>query len=428
MRQIVCAGMLCLMAGTATSADYQADTENYREQLRRLQPGDRLRLEPGDYLQGLPLHHLSGQAGQPIVIEAANPAAPPRFIARSGANTVSLVDARHLVLRHLEIDGRNLPVDAVKAEGHSRYADFITLEHLHIHDHAASQQNVGISTKCPAFGWVVRNNRIERAGTGMYFGDSDGSDPFVAGLIEDNHVSDTLGYSLQIKHQQGRPADMPESGRPHDTLIRRNAFSKEGAVTGTHPRPNVLLGHFPRVGAGMDDRYLVYRNVFHQNSGEALLQAEGNLIVFANLFVNRYGDAIHIQPHNDVPKTVYVFNNTVLARGQGIAIRNREPPAWPQQVFANAVFAGTPLTGGQATGNLLGRYDEAAHFLRAPHKQSQYEMDPAPRRVMRYRDIQTWPALPVQPTGLDGKPLVPGEIGALSSAAAGRLKWPGMQP
>jgi hypothetical protein len=118
---------------------------------------------------------------------------------------------RHISLRHLQLDGGNVPVDAIKAEGHSRFADFITLENLHIHDHAASQQNVGISTKCPTFGWVVRGNRIERVGTGMYFGDSDGSDPFVAGLIEENRVSDTLGYNLQIKHQKTRPAEFPDA-------------------------------------------------------------------------------------------------------------------------------------------------------------------------------------------------------------------------
>jgi len=428
MRQTVCAGLLCLLAGTAAAADYRADAENYLEQLRHLQPGDRLLLESGDYLRGLPLHQLSGQAGQPIVIEAANPAAPPRFIARPRANTVSLIDARHLIVRHLELDGRNVPVDAVKAEGHSRYADYITLEHLYIHDHAASQQNVGISTKCPAFGWVVRKNRIERVGTGMYFGDSDGTDPFVAGVIEDNHVSDTLGYSLQIKHQLFRPVGMPELEKPHDTLIRHNVFSKEGAVTGPHPRPNVLLGHFPREGAGMGDRYLVYRNVFYQNPVEALLQGEGNLLVFANLFVNRHGDAIHIQPHNDVPKIVYVFNNTVVSKGEGIVIRNHEPPTWPQRIFANAVFASTPLAGGQATGNLLGSYDEAERYLRAPHTQSLSEMDPAPRHTLRYSDIQPWPALPAPPDGFNGIPLVPGEIGALSATPEGRRNWPGMQP
>src|SRR3569832_173274 len=153
MRRAVSAAWLCLLAGTAAATDYRANAQDYLDYVRRLQPGDRLLLEAGDYRQGLPLRHLSGEASRPIVIEAALPAEPPRFLARPGANTISLVDVRHLVLRHLELDGRNQPVDAVKAEGHSRYADFITLDRLYIHDHAASQQNVGISTKCPAFGW-----------------------------------------------------------------------------------------------------------------------------------------------------------------------------------------------------------------------------------------------------------------------------------
>lgn len=315
MRRAVCAGLLCLLTGIAAAADFRVDTQNYRDYLRRLQPGDRVLLAPGDYHQGLPLHNLSGQPGQPIIIEAADPTEPPRFIARPGANTVSLVNVRYLVLRHLELDGRTQAVDAVKAEGHSHHADFITLEHLYIHDHAASQQNVGISTKCPAVGWVVRNNRIERVGTGMYFGDSDGSDPFVGGVIEGNRVSQTLGYNLQIKHQKTRP---PEYAGRHDTVIRYNVFSKQDALPGPLARPNVLLGHFPLAGAGSEDRYLVYGNLFLHNPSEALLQAEGRVAVYGNVFINGGGDAIHIQPHNDVPRDMDIFSNTVLASGAGI--------------------------------------------------------------------------------------------------------------
>jgi hypothetical protein len=360
MLRLACAGVLCVLAGGVAAAEYRAGADGYREHLRRLQPGDRLLLAPGDYLQGLPLHHLLGQAGEPIVIEAADPAAPPRFIARPRANTVSLVNVRHLVVRHLELDGRNLPVDAVKAEGHSRYADFITLEHLHIHDHAASQQNVGISTKCPAYGWVVRNNRIERVGTGMYFGDSDGSDPFVGGLIEGNHVSATLGYNLQIKHQTART---PEYADRHDTLIRYNVFSKQDAAPGPLARPNALLGHVPVSGAGSEDRYLVYGNLFLHNPSEALLQAEGRVAVYDNVFINGGGDAIRIQPHNDVPREMAIFSNTVLASGTGIQVRQREGTAYRQRVVLNVVAAATPILGGEAAHNISLAYqpDLSAH-------------------------------------------------------------------
>lgn len=349
MRLIVWAVVVCLSAGTAEATDYYANASDYRAYVAKLRPGDRLLLAPGDYRQGLSLHTLSGRSGQPIVIAAVDPDAPPRLIARAHANTVSLVDVRHLILRHLELDGQNLPVDAVKAEGHSRYADFITLEHLYIHDHAASQQNVGISTKCPAFGWVVRANRIERVGTGMYFGDSDGSDPFVAGTIESNRISQTVGYSLQIKHQKSRPSSYP--GR-HDTTIRYNVFFKQNDLPGPDARPNVLLGHFPLTGAGNGDRYLVYGNLFLHNPSEALLQAEGRVAVYDNVFINASGDAIHVQPHNDEPWNMAIFSNTILAAGTGIQIRRGATPSYRQRVIANVVSAATPLRGGDAAYNV----------------------------------------------------------------------------
>ena len=353
MFRTACAWLLCLMVGTAGAADYRAGPNDYRGYLNRLQAGDRLLLEPGDYLRGLPLHNLSGLPAKPIVIEAANPIAPPRFVARAGANTVSLVNVRHIALRHLELDGGNVPVDAIKAEGHSRYADFITLENLDIHDHGASQQNVGISTKCPTFGWVVRGNRIERVGTGMYFGDSDGSDPFVAGLIEENRVSDTLGYNLQIKHQKTRPAEYV--GR-HDTVIRYNLFSKASAQPGPQARPNVLLGHFPLADSGSEDRYLVHGNLFLHNPSEALFQAEGRVALYDNVFINGSGDAIRIQPHNDVPRDMMIFSNTVLASGVGIQVRQAEGAIYRQRVIANVVAAGNPLSGGEAEHNFSMSY------------------------------------------------------------------------
>ncbi len=351
----------------AWATDYGAGPGDYRGFLSHLVAGDRLLLAPGDYLRGLPLNGLSGTADKPIVIQGPREGPPARFLARPGANTVSLVNVSHVTIRDLELDGRNIPVDAVKAEGHSRYADFVTLERLYIHDHAADQQNVGISTKCPAFGWVVRGNRIERVGTGMYFGDSDGTDPFVAGLIEDNRVSDTLGYNLQVKHQNPRPEGMPEPGIRHDSVIRYNFFSKAGAQPNPMARPNVLVGHLPLTGEGVEDRYLVYDNLFWQNPSEALFQGEGNIALYDNLFVNADGTAVRVQPHNDVPKHVDIFQNTVVARDGGILLHDREgQPSYPQTITANLVFAATPLAGSW-TGNLTGPYDEAARFLRRPY-------------------------------------------------------------
>ena len=348
--------VLWMLSGAGWAADYRAGAGNYREMLPRLQPGDRLLLEHGVYRRGLPLHDLAGRVDRPITIEAANPLLPPRFIARPGANTVSLLNVRYLVLRYLELDGRAVPVDAIKAEGHGRFADFITLEHLYIHDHAASQQNVGISTKCPARGWVIRNNRIERVGTGMYLGDADGTRPFVGGVIEANHISRTLGYNLQIKHQITRSSGVVSR---HNTVIRYNVFSKREAVPGALARPNVLLGHFPLAGPGSADRYLVYGNAFLSNPDEALLQAEGRVAIYGNLFLNDSGDGIHIQPHNDVPRDMLIFSNTVLASGMGIYVRPAGNALYRQRVVGNVVAAAIPLRGGERTHNVTLPYRKA---------------------------------------------------------------------
>lgn len=360
--------LLGFMPLLANAADYVAGPDDYRSVLARLKAGDRLLLAPGDYTRGLPLHNRDGDVGQPIIVEGPANGPPARFLARSGANTVSLVNVRHLVIRNLELDGRGLPVDAVKAEGHSRYAHFVTMENLYIHDHDASQQNVGISTKCPAYGWVVRGNRIERVGTGMYFGDSDGSAPFVAGLIEGNTVRDTHGYGLQIKHQRPRPAGMPGEGRRHETVIRRNLFDKSaGGNIGALARPNVLVGHWPLVGEGVEDRYLIYANLFWQNPTEALFQGEGNVALYSNLFVNHHGPAVRIQPHNDVPRRIDVFHNTVLARDEGIAVRRREGQTeGPQRVFNNLVLAARPLIGVEARANHIGGLNDATRWLVRP--------------------------------------------------------------
>lgn len=411
-------------AASPLAADFRAGPDNYRDFLPRLQAGDYLRLESGDYVRGLPLHNLQGRPGQPIVVEGPARSTGARFIARRGANTVSLVDVEHVVIRNLELDGRNLPVDAVKAEGHARFAHFVTLENLYIHDHAASQQNVGISSKCPAFGWVIRGNRIERVGTGMYLGNSDGRAPFVGGIIEGNQVADTLGYNLQVKHQKPRSEGLPEPDLRHDTVIRRNFFSKANGLPGPAPRPNVLVGHQPLSGPGEEDRYLVHGNLFWQNPGESLFQGEGNVALYNNVFVTQGPDAIRIQPHNAVPREVTILHNTVLATNNGITVRVPEDNAHRQTVAGNAVFAARPLQGGEQAGNQVGGYDRAGLFLIHPYGPlEQADLTPQAGRLQgdgRLPDISS--PLPDMETDMSGQPRRPGMLGAHGQPGPGPLK------
>lgn len=415
---------LFALAGSVCAVDYQAGPDDYRNFLPRLVAGDRLVLRAGDYLRGLPLRDLAGETSRPILIEGPASGDRARFIARSGANTVSLVDVRHLVIRNLELDGRNLQVDAVKAEGHARFAHFVTLENLFIHDHAANQQNVGISTKCPAVGWVIRGNRIERVGTGLYLGNSDGHKPFIGGLIEANQVTHTLGYCLQIKHQKARPDDLPESNQAHTTVIRGNLFVKADAQPGPMARPSVLIGDMPAHGAGSEDRTLVYGNLFWQNPSESLLQAEGNVAVYNNIFVSHGPDALRIQPHNGVPRDIHILRNTVIARGNGITVLVPEDNRFEQIVAANGVFSPRPLSGGTQQDNVTGGLDRAGQFLRKPLADLA-QLDLSPIRTFGAQSIAKFAASAALP-GLEvdflGQPRSGHSIGALEAHEAGALQ------
>lgn len=387
--------VLGAVASPAMAELFRATPSDYRAKLRALGPGDTLVLAPGVYRDGLPLHGLEGRPGEPITIMGDASGSGTVLMARAYANTISIKNAAYLVIRSLTLDGAGQPVDAVKAEGTSKFAHHITLEGLTIVDHGVDQQVVGISTKCPAWNWVIRDNEIWGAGTGMYLGDSDGSAPFVAGLIEGNLVVDTVGYNLQIKHQTSRPdlAGMPAS--PSRTVIRGNVFSKaNGGSSGRLARPNVLLGHFPEDGPGRDDEYHVYGNFFHDNPHEALLQAEGNVVIHDNIFVNAHGDALHIQPHHSVPKRVTIAHNTVLARGTGISVAGGDP-RFRQVVMANAVFAGRPLDGGEQIENVTVPYPKASDFLVAPFSlPGQMDVTPRSERLVRVsRGVESMPAV-----------------------------------
>ncbi len=360
-------GALSGISPAFAGATYTVNPDTYRTTLKKLEPGAYVQLMPGEYREGLPIRDLHGTAEAPITISGPDKEPRAVFVARPGHNTVSIINSSYIIIRNLDLDGRNLPVDGVKCEGHADWAHHITLDGLRVHSHGNNQQTVGISTKCPAWGWVIRNNIIDGAGTGLYLGNSDGRAPFIDGLIEHNLVIDTRGYNLQIKHQLARSVlpGMPEGN--NTTIIRHNVFSKANGGSKDVARPNILVGHWPLTGAGANDRYLIYGNFFYQNPYESLFQGEGNIALYNNLFVNYFGDAIRIQPHNETTRAISVFYNTVIAKGSGIIlVRREDDPMYSQFVIANIVFAGSPVRGTSSEKNLMGKFDEARKYLTRP--------------------------------------------------------------
>ncbi|MCF6325341.1 MAG: DUF5011 domain-containing protein [Gammaproteobacteria bacterium] len=349
---IILSGVMSIAIATSSAygAIIAANPDNYRNLIGSLQAGDTLQLEAGSYERGLPISNRHGEPGNPIIITGPETGDPAVFLgSRAQAwNTVQIDNSSYLTLRHLKLDGLDVAfIDAVNSRGVTHH---ITLEYLEIVRHGAHQLTTGIATRGPAWGWIIRNCKIMGAGTGMYLGHWQGKNwPFVGGLIEHNMFVDTVGYNFQIKQMNSRSYENGDAipGMPLETdktIIRHNVFSK--ATQPTPPqegaRPNLLVGHFPLNGPGSDDVYEIYGNLFYENTTEALFQGEGNIALYDNLFINSSGSAINIQPHNDVPRSIDVYHNTIVATGSGVRIQGANAN-FVQRAMGNAIFSGTPM-------------------------------------------------------------------------------------
>jgi len=410
---------------------YQGTPASYQQYLPLLKPGDTLVLQAGVYDDprrppGLPIFDLHGTADAPIVITGPEAGPPAILTGRSTHNTIRFDRASYIVIRNMEVDGRDLGGDGVKAQG---VAHHITLEQVFIHGVGKDQNVVGISTTGgTTWNWIIRGCVIHSAGTGMYLGNSDGTRPFIEGLIEHNVFQDSIGYNVQIKHQVKHPTFPELLSAPHATTIRHNIFQKsENSGLGSQGRPNLLIGHVPVSGPGEDDQYYIYGNVFYLNpSGEPLLQAEGNVAVYHNLLFNPYGAGIMIVPHNYRPRKVFVFQNTVVARGRGILVKGAEQ-GFPQVVAANAVFAGSPIKADVAVGNFTDGFSAASAFLMHPYEElGKWDLFPKERLKPQVKNFEPqWSkGLPHVTVDFNGLPTTNQVVGAYNGVG----KNPGWIP
>jgi len=359
--------------------------KDYLAFLTQLNPGDTLVLSKGNYLSNLTLKDIQGTIAEPIVIIGEG--LGTIFEAQSCCNTVSLTRCAHLILSNFQLNGNNKFVDAVKAEGTSgNWAHHITIEKLHIINYGYDQQAVGISTKCPAWNWIIRSNKIIGAGTGMYLGNSPGNMPFVNGIIENNLIQNTVGYNIEIKHQLDGARDaFPETQVHGKTIIRYNVFTKDkSSSTGGNARPNLLVGGFPSSGWGSLDYYEIYGNFFYNNPVEALFQGTGNINLYANIFINHFDPSgfrtVYITPQNGVnPQDIKVFHNTIWSATSTGGLKLFNPnPNYKQYCYANAVLSTQAISNFTSLmDNVTDNYDNAnKYFLSASTNLSDLDLYP----------------------------------------------------
>ena len=339
------AAALVVRVSVAWADDRPADPTNYRAVVTSLRPGDTMRLAAGSY-GILSISGLNGRPDAPIVIEGPSTGTAV-FNADSGpcCNTIELRNSSYVVLRNVTVDGRGVVgAFGVSAGGlASNLVHHITVEGCTFLHHDGSQQTVAISTKTPTWGWVIRGNTIRGAGTGLYLGNSDGTQPFIGGLIENNLIEDTIGYGMEIKYQRARPTVAGIPTDPQATVIRRNVWIKTDRASPDGNRPNMLVGGFPDTGVGSMDRYEIYGNVFLHNPRESLLQVSGRVTIHDNLFVDAAGTAILLRNHDLPLRQAYVYDNTFYSVGRGVVFGNTAPQG--DAVVGNVIFSAMPISG-----------------------------------------------------------------------------------
>ena len=230
----------------AMAAEIKVGPSNYRKLLPTLKPGDTMSLAPGKY-SGLTITDLNGTPTAWITIKGPTSGPPALILGKPDSNTVEIVNSSFVAIESLRIDSRGFPgVFGISAKGgDGNLTHDIRIEGNILVGQNGDQQTDGISTKTSTWGWIIRNNQILGAGTGLYLGNSDGTQPFVSGLIENNLIMDTIGYNMEIKDQVSIPAIRGMPTEPTSTIIRNNVFIKDDRPSPDGDRPNLLVGAFP---------------------------------------------------------------------------------------------------------------------------------------------------------------------------------------
>jgi hypothetical protein len=363
-------------AATAAQArTIQANPGNVKTLLTTLQPGDTLVLAPGIYPH-LDLYNLNGTPNAWITVTGAeSPEGTGAAVISFNAccNTVEIKNSSYLALKNVRVDsqGQDGYFGISAGGGTKNVVHDILIQGNVIVGNNGGQQTDGISTKTPTWNWTIRGNEILGAGTGLYLGNSDGSDPFVAGVIENNLVMNPIGYCMEIKDQNPWPQGFAGPAGTTATIIRNNTFIKSDGPSPDGDRPNVLVGGFPLTGPGSTNMYQIYGNFFDHNPREALLQADGRVSIHDNIFADGQYTAIDLSPHTQHGITfpvilANIYNNTIYTSLQGVALE--APATESSTLVGNVIFAATPVYGTFTTNsdNLTDVVANAGNYLVSP--------------------------------------------------------------
>lgn len=346
-----------------------ADPSTLASVLPTLKAGDTLNLAPGTYTSALNISGLQGTESAWITIAGPSSGAPAVFEGDACCNTVEINDSSYVAVRSITVDGKGVAAAfGLSAKGSSgNVVHHITVEGCTFVGQGGSQQTVAISTKTPTWGWTIRGNVIDGAGTGLYLGNSNYEEPFIAGVIENNLIKNTIGYNMQIKNQNPWPNHPGIPSGDTKTIIRNNVFIKDDTPSPDGVRPNLFVGAPPSSGPGSGSSVEIYGNLFVHNGAEPLVQATGRVSIHDNIFVDAADAALLLRDHDGFPlRSARVYNNTIFSAARGVVLGSAASEG--SAVVGNLIFADllTDGTISMMSDNLGGPAAEAGSSVVSP--------------------------------------------------------------
>ncbi len=133
-RAVVCSVVLiCVLLSAVSGQEVRvSDSAELRATLQHLTSGTTVLLNPGVYQGGLHLASVTGTEDAPVVIQGADPNAPPVFRG-NGEQAFHFADCSHIVLRNIRVEG--FPGNGINIDDGGSYetpAHHITLEDVTI--------------------------------------------------------------------------------------------------------------------------------------------------------------------------------------------------------------------------------------------------------------------------------------------------------
>jgi hypothetical protein len=325
-----------ILAATALPAAggtiYANPGDSINSKISTMSPGDTLILNPGTYNPSGTVIRITSKSGTPTAwytIKAMEPGTV-KIQGNSGTNMCELRNSAYWRFQNLELDGRYLADDGIKATVNTGVPDTdwchdIIIDNVHMHN----LNNACVNTQVTVWNLTVQNCWLHDTGLAGYLGSPDHVQQIINLVWQHNLIERTGGYGMQVKAQDVRTGLTlgTTTGLEFTSwgwLIKDNVYMRTSppAVTG---RPCLLVDAAPASGVGSTDLATIEGNVVLAQTADATsdnaFQLSGNLRVINNILMNcKASPAIRIGFHDiTYPRWVEVINNTVFTDGSSYA-------------------------------------------------------------------------------------------------------------